>query len=133
MLVLNINKTGTSYQTTLTGDGTVIHKLHEELNDVIKYIHSKQPERISISKKLNINTELLKHGIKIDGDIVNYLSKEQSLQLLDKYIEESNVFELIVKSDDFINLARILIENDYLVDHNQLENNKVRVIASLLQ
>ena len=120
---------------TWEGDGSLKHEIINDdyLNVIVGKIKNRKPDAIEFkSTQLDelIREELVTHEIYINSRGKVFYDEATGYNKLDKELESSNVFELIVSHAYNRLQAQILDESGYTYEMTKLEDNKVRFIVN---
>ena len=120
---------------TWEGDGSLKHEIINDdyVNKVVSKIKNRNPDKIEFSSVELEDTfvqELAKHEIYINTRGRLFYDKSTLYNEIDKSIEYSNTFDLVVSHAYNHVLAKILEESGYTFEMHKLENNKVRFIIN---
>jgi len=121
---------------TWEGDGTLKHEIINDdyLNVLVGKIKNRKPDVIEFkSESLSelIVDALVSHEIYINTNGKVFYDEAMGYNKLDKELESSNVFELVVSHAYNHIQAKILDEGGYTYEKTKLEDNKVRFIVNL--
>ena len=137
MLKLEVNQSNAdTIVATWRGDGSLKHEIINDdyLNVLVGKIKNRKPDAIEFkSNSLDelIRDELVTHEIYINSSGRVFYDEAMGYNKLDKELESSNVFELVVSHAYNHIQAKILDEGGYTYEKTKLEDNKVRFIVNL--
>ena len=135
-LYVTLNSSNGQVSTSLKGEGTTINKLIEDdiVVNLVAYIVHRKPDKIIFNNStLKESTlELLyEHEISVDeNDNVYYDPTENTYTSLDKHVEYSSAFELVVKYTDYLKQDKILTDNGYEFDVKILDDGRVKFVVN---
>lgn len=120
---------------TWEGEGTLKHEIINDdyVTKVVSKIKNRNPNTIefsSVELEDAFMQELAKHEIYINARGKIFYDKSTIYNEIDKSIESSNTFDLVVSHAYNNVLAKILEESGYTFEMHKLENNKVRFIIN---
>jgi len=120
---------------TWRGDGSLKHEIINDdyLNVLVGKIKNRKPDVIefkSVELELVVTEELAKREIYINTNGKVFYDEAMGYNKLDKELESSNVFELVVSHAYNHVQAKILDEGGYTYEKTKLEDNKVRFIVN---
>ena len=120
---------------TWRGDGSLKHEIINDdyLSVLVGKIKNRKPDAIEFkSESLSelIVDALVSHEIYINTNGKVFYDEAMGYNKLDKELESSNVFELVVSHAYNHIQAKILDEGGYTYEKVKLEDNKVRFIVN---
>lgn len=127
------SKNNESVSLTTTGEGTVKNELisNDVEKSLLRKIESNQPNVITFtnnSLQSKIVKALYEKGIYFnENDNTLKYGSSMTYTELEKEVEASNSFELVVNEDDSWSLTEALLNNNYIISTKK-SNGKVKVI-----